>query len=135
MHVAGDDQGTVEMSSTRVLVVDDDPSVVDLATQYIEHDLELVSVRAETDPRDAIDVLRSGGVDCVVCDYSMPDIDGLEVLDVVERETEKTTFILFTGSADETVLDRVDDDAVDRFIRKGETNAFGRLSAAIDDLR
>lgn len=135
MHVSGDDRPVTEASHLRVLVVDDDPTVVDLASQYLEHELPDVAVTVETDPREAIERIRTDPIDCVVCDYSMPTIDGLDVLDVVEREAPETRFVLFTGSPDEAVYDRIDDEGVDRFIRKGEAKAFSRLAEAIDEVR
>ncbi|WP_159077024.1 response regulator [Halococcoides cellulosivorans] len=135
MHVSGDDRSATEVTQTRVLVVDDDPTVVDLASQYLEHDLVDVSITVETDPQAAIERIRTGAIDCVICDYSMPTVDGLDVLDVVEREAPGTAFVLFTGSPDEAVYDRIDDESVDRFIRKGEADAFGRLATAVEELR
>lgn len=132
MHAGGDDQTQATgATSVQVLIVDDDPTVVDLASQYLEAVLEEVAVRTETDPREAIAVVEREPIDCVVCDYSMPEIDGLEVLSAVEDGPGDTSFIFFTGSADQRVRDRVESSAVDRLVQKGEGNAFGRLAQTI----
>ncbi|WP_241374660.1 response regulator, partial [Escherichia coli] len=63
-----------------------------------------LAVETVTDPRDVPDALP--GIDCVVSDYDMGPMDGLELLERV-RETRPTVpFVLTTGRGDESVASR-----------------------------
>jgi CheY-like chemotaxis protein len=62
----------VEMRK-RVLVVDDDDSVVDSLIMALEDNYEIVSVR---NGRDALEVLEGKGADAVLLDLMMPVLDG-----------------------------------------------------------
>jgi two-component system alkaline phosphatase synthesis response regulator PhoP len=61
----------------RVLIVDDDPLILDVLTTIL--DLEDLEVRSAPDGEAALDRLAEELPDVVVCDVMMPGIDGLEV--------------------------------------------------------
>jgi len=89
----------------RVLVVDDDPEVATLVGEYLEHTGH--SVRTETDVRDALDRLdgRSDPFDCIVSDYQMPGMTGVEFYEAVTETVPDVPFILFTVRDAERVAD------------------------------
>ncbi|ELZ98703.1 PAS domain-containing protein [Haloferax mucosum ATCC BAA-1512] len=102
MLVGMDDGSGVDV---RVLHVDDEPSLTDLVSIYLEReagDVDL-SVLTSNSGADALERLRQEQVDCVVSDYDMPDIDGLEFLRAVRAEHPDLPFILFTGKGSEEV--------------------------------
>lgn len=78
-----------------VLVVDDDARVVRALVRVLERD---VCVRAETDPFRALERILSGErFDVVICDLSMPALDGAElyrrVLDHDAEQAERFVFV------------------------------------------
>ncbi|MGZ3646324.1 MAG: response regulator, partial [Ktedonobacteraceae bacterium] len=62
---------------TRILVVDDESSLVELVQSYLEH--EQYEVLTAGDGRTALDLAHSTDVDLVVLDVMLPILDGLEV--------------------------------------------------------
>ncbi len=64
-------------SRTRVLVVDDEPPIVDLVRGYLAR--EGYEVRAADDGREALESARSFDPDVVVLDVMLPGLDGVEV--------------------------------------------------------
>jgi diguanylate cyclase (GGDEF)-like protein/putative nucleotidyltransferase with HDIG domain len=90
---------TGAQSKGRVLVVDDDPAVVDLLTAMLQgHGVE---VDGETSSESAIRRLcQSVGVyDILLTDLHMPGGDGLKILDMI-RETDRLVLpIVLTGYA------------------------------------
>ncbi len=59
----------------RILIVDDDPDHLTLASAFLgrDHDIETVSSTAQ-----ALTRLRAGGIDAVVLDLMMPGVSGLD---------------------------------------------------------
>ena len=63
----------------RILLLDDDPFMLSLLADMLE-DLGQLNVRSETDGRRALQALPHYRPDLLVCDLSMPDMDGIEFL-------------------------------------------------------
>lgn len=83
----------------RVLVVDDDPLVLRSLTRVLARDFEVASAR---NGREALDLVRAGGTfDAMLCDLMMPELSGIELHELLERddpELAKRTIFL-TGGA------------------------------------
>ena len=69
----------------RVLVVDDEPDLLDLVSAMLGH--EGFSVATAANAEEALRQLADGGFDVVVTDVQMPGADGFELLEIV-RESE-----------------------------------------------
>ncbi|MDJ1432000.1 response regulator [Halostagnicola sp. A-GB9-2] len=87
----------------RVLHVDDDEALVDLAAIFLERESDLIEVTTESSVEDALDVLDAQPIDCVISDYDMPGHDGLEFLEFVRARSPDLPFILFTGKPAESL--------------------------------
>jgi DNA-binding response OmpR family regulator len=61
----------------RVLVVDDEPPIVDLITGYLTR--EGFAVTSSADGLDAVEAVRSQVPDVVILDVMLPGLDGIEV--------------------------------------------------------
>jgi two-component system, OmpR family, response regulator MprA len=88
---------------TRVLVVDDEPSVrlaLERALRLESYDVELAG-----DGREALDRLAAGPLDAVVLDVAMPHVDGLEVCRRLRDAGDRTPVLMLT--ARDAVDDRV----------------------------
>ncbi|MEF8843390.1 MAG: response regulator [Haloarculaceae archaeon] len=89
------------MADVRVLHVDDDEPLLGLASTMLERrGFEVVTA---TDVDQALGVLDSEPVDCVVSDYQMPDRNGIEFLELVRERDPERPFVLFTGEGSEEV--------------------------------
>ncbi|GAA0645231.1 bacterio-opsin activator domain-containing protein [Salarchaeum japonicum] len=84
----------------RVLVVDDDEAFLSVTVEFLER--RGVDVVAETSASAALDRLGEG-FSCVVSDYEMPAMDGLELLKAVRAERPELPFVLLTGAGSEDV--------------------------------
>nr|WP_252718750.1 response regulator [Haloarcula sp. CBA1122] len=63
-----------------------------------QHGIESVAANSAT---EALERLDGGGFDCVVSDYEMPEMDGLELLEEIRETNPSIPFILLTGRGDE----------------------------------
>jgi len=85
-----------------VLVVDDEPKIVQLARDYLEH--AGFKVASASDGREALASFRASAPDLIVLDLGLPHVDGLDVARAV-RKTSNVPIVMLTGRADEA--DRV----------------------------
>jgi two-component system alkaline phosphatase synthesis response regulator PhoP len=85
-----------------VLVVDDEPKIVQLARDYLEH--AGFRVASASDGREALASFRAAAPDLIVLDLGLPHVDGLDVARAV-RKTSNVPIVMLTGRADEA--DRV----------------------------
>jgi CheY-like chemotaxis protein len=115
-----------------VMVVDDEPQIASLAGAYLKRLDADVEVVVETDPRDALARFEGGAVDCVVSDYDMPVMDGLELLAAVREVDAATPFVLFTASEDTAVAERARDHGAEYLRKEGDAGGFDRLAARVE---
>ena len=71
----------------RLLVVDDDPHVVDLVRQSLED--EPYQIDAAGDGLDALDAIRHRRPDVILLDLLMPRMDGFEVIASLQKDPER----------------------------------------------
>ncbi|PSQ62568.1 MAG: hypothetical protein BRD21_05665, partial [Halobacteriales archaeon SW_8_66_22] len=87
----------------RVLHVDNDPEFADLTAEFLRRENEAFSVITVREPEAARATLAEEPIDCVVSDYEMTPVDGIEFLEAVREEHPDLPFILFTGRGSEAV--------------------------------
>ncbi|WP_081927477.1 hybrid sensor histidine kinase/response regulator [Halobellus rufus] len=102
----------------RVLHVDDDPAIVDLTAAFLTRFDESFSVYTSTDPESALERIEGERIDCVVSDYEMPEIDGLELLERVRALDRDVPFILFTGRGSEEIASKAISAGVTDYLQK-----------------
>ncbi|WP_135302824.1 PAS domain S-box protein [Haloarcula amylovorans] len=115
-----------------VLQVDDDPTFVELAAEFLEQEDDRLRVRTATSASDGLATLDTEPVDCVVSDFEMPEMDGLELLDAVREEQPDLPFILFTGKGSEEVAsEAIIRGATDYLQKQSSTEQYALLSNRI----
>jgi glycosyltransferase involved in cell wall biosynthesis/ActR/RegA family two-component response regulator len=85
-----------------VLLVEDEPEVLELTRLFLERDTEL-SVDACLSVKEALQKLNTKIYNVIVSDYYMPDINGIQLLKTLKFQGIDTPLIIFTGKGDETV--------------------------------
>ncbi len=91
--------------TTRVLVVDDDPSFVRFVEMFLEP--EGFRVIPALTGSDGIELARVRRPDAVLLDYNLPDMDGQDVLRELKRHEETRTIPVVVVTARAGVGDRV----------------------------
>jgi PAS domain S-box-containing protein len=106
----------------RVLLVDDDPAFVDLTATYLERIDDDIITLTETAPAAAVERVREERVDCVVSDYNMPSMNGLELFDEIREVDADLPFVLFTGRGSEEIASEAISAGVTDYIQKTTGN-------------
>jgi DNA-binding response OmpR family regulator len=81
-----------------ILVVDDEPKIVELARDYLEH--AGFGVITAGDGRSALTAVAARHPDLIVLDLALPEMDGLDVTRAVRRESD-LPIVMLTARDDE----------------------------------
>lgn len=84
MSAAGGGATGGEQAAPRILVIEDDPSVVHLLTELLQQ--EGYAVTVAEDGLEGLVKLRTGQPDLAVLDIMMPDVSGVRVLQQLLEE-------------------------------------------------
>lgn len=105
-----------------ILIIDDDSFMLDMyAIKFREHGFD---VKANTDPKQALQLLREGlSPSAILFDMIMPDIDGLEFLTIIKNEQLAVDSVLIAVSNqwEESYIEKTKELGVDDYIIKADT--------------
>ena len=80
---------------TKLLIVEDEENLRDLYEEYlIEAGYEVVKA---SNGKEAVDLVDRGGIDLVIMDIKMPEMDGIEALSRVIGVERKIPVIIYTA--------------------------------------
>ncbi len=88
------------MDTAQVLIVDDDPMLLQALSQTIALRMSMVEVKAVSSAREALDLLQEHTYGAVVSDIKMPGMDGLALLAQLQEQYAKVPVLLITGHSD-----------------------------------
>jgi len=120
--------------TVRVLLVDDDEATVELSTRFLERELTDVSVTGLTDPVMVAEHVREREYDCIVSDYDMPDLNGLDLLAALREDGCQVPFVLFTGKGNEEIASQAISAGVDEYLQKDGPDVYPVLANKIETL-
>lgn len=106
----------------RVLVVDDDPDLVDRVVQLLEDDYEVFST---TDWGEINKVFFRDGVDLVLMDVKLPVLGGDRLASVLRtaRGQKRTPIVFFSSSDEDTMRRLVQETGADGYLSKSMKSA------------
>jgi CheY-like chemotaxis protein len=114
----------------RILFIDDekeDAEIVGLTLKKASLDVTTVST-----PKEALALLGKQSFDCIVSDYKMPGMNGIQLC-VEIRKTSKIPFIIYTAWDSEAVAKEALAAGVDYYIRKqGNLAHFENLARSVE---
>ncbi len=82
----------------QILVIDDDTFMCNLLETYLSN--HGYNVETAYNGQGAQSLLKKKKYDIVVCDFRLPDSDGLEMLDFIKTQNPQTNVIIITAYAD-----------------------------------
>lgn len=103
--------------SKRILCIDDEIEILNSYERFFRKDYQLTCASTLTEISEAIDSKTS--FDIVICDFLMPEINGLEVLEKFRLNHRSTVRILISGNIEMTSLaEAINTNKIHKFILK-----------------
>ncbi|MFC7074777.1 PAS domain-containing protein [Halovenus rubra] len=94
--------GTVD-TQIQILHVDDESEVTELTETFLTEEDARFTMTTATSAEEGLSVLDDCSPDCIISDYNMPGMDGIEFLQAVRSTQPNLPFILYTGKGNEAV--------------------------------
>ncbi len=81
----------------RILVVDDDVNVIHFLRKELKESLPELDIVTTESGYTALKHIMSGGIDLLITDIAMPDMDGYELFLRAREQNEEIPVIMMTG--------------------------------------
>jgi PAS domain S-box-containing protein len=101
-----------------ILHVDDEPAFGELCAEFLELESDRLTVDTATSAVEGLEYVADERPDCIVSDYDMPGMDGLEFLEAVRKRYTELPFILFTGKGSEEIASEAISAGVTDYLQK-----------------
>ena len=109
------------IETIRVLHIDDEENQQMFLKVFVEGDSN-IKVTSTRNASDTLELVKTGAYDCLITDYDMPDMSGLDLAKRV-RETSNIPIIIYTGRGSEEIAEKAFAAGVDDYIRKEQEPA------------
>jgi len=114
-------------SLIQVMHVEDDEDVALVTRDFFNSIKEFVFVTA-SNPKEAIEIAKTNNLDVIICDYQMPEMNGIELLGVLRSGPSKNVpFILFTGKIKEMSVSEAVKNEIFYYVPKGNEDSLDEL--------
>jgi len=103
----------------RLLIVDDDSAILRLLRAYLTEELgDRLIIEATDKPSDAQRMIAEGSWDLVLLDIEMPQMDGMELLQLARRANSWVRVVFLTGrSTWDRVAEAIERGAADYLLK------------------
>ena len=112
-----------EIDQLSILHVDDDPDLGALVKTFLEREASDIdcSVTVEHDPEKALERLSdaASSFDCIISDYNMPQMNGIEFLRTVRESSPELPVLLFSGEEPSDIAAEIIQAGLTDYLRKG----------------
>ena len=112
----------------RILFVDDEANQLELMKLNLESLEPSFLITTATTPSRALSLLKDQFFDCIVSDYQMSEMNGIQFCEEV-RKNSAVPFVIYTGRGSEEVASAAFSAGVDDYVRKEETLAHYQVLA------
>jgi len=104
----------------RCLVIDDEPTALEIIKDYVEKVPFLECAGTFRDPLEALDFIQKNPIDLIFLDINMPDLTGIQFL----KSLESQPLVIFTTAYSKYALESYEYDAVDYLLKPIEFDRF-----------
>ena len=106
----------MQVNGSRILIVDDDKIILSILTKLLQK-AGYQTDAAETS-REALEKVKNQYYDVAIMDIKLPDMEGTDLLLIMNRTSPRTTKIMMTGFASKENRDRSLNRGADAYLIK-----------------
>jgi len=117
---------TQPVKPVAILLVDDNPEHRLLVIRNLRRGMRTVNIVEAGSGSDCIARIGQTKFDLVLLDYSLPDMNGFEVLDILKKNHDSMPIIMITG--------REDDQIVEEAKRRGASDYIVKSKEFLDNI-
>ncbi len=103
-----------------ILIVDNDPSTIKVLHDFLSKD-DRFNVLTAHNGKTALDVVKEHVVGLLITDLKMPEMNGIELLSNLKKDSPEIKAIILTGHSD-----------IDSYIETMDLGAFEYLNKPVD---
>lgn len=124
------EKNRIAKKAIRILFIDDEKDNAEIVKLNLKKaSLDVTTVSA---PREALALLKKQDFDCIVSDYKMPEMSGIELC-IEIRKTSNLPFIIYTAWDSEIVANAALAAGVNYYIRKKvDLSHFENLARSVE---
>ena len=106
------------MNDTQLLIIDDEEFWVVSVRMLIARKLKIKNILSCTDSRAAMEILENMPVSCILLDYSMPHISGLELLKWIKKKKPRIPVVIISARNPEEYVEQIENLGVTCYVNK-----------------
>ena len=104
----------------KCLIIEDEPAAIQVLSSYIERTPDLELITSFREPLKALSFLRENSVDLLFLDINMPDLSGMELLNIISDPP----LVVFTTAYSEYAIESYDKNALDYLLKPIDFQRF-----------
>lgn len=116
----------------RLLCIDADSSSLHETASVLERETTATSVVATSSGSEALSALVTERFDCVVTEYDLPEMTGVELLEIARERTDELPVVLFAGTDRESVVREAFSMGATDYLSKDAPAAVERLTTRVE---
>lgn len=117
----------------RILCIEDNSNDYEIIKRFLEKKMKEINLERESVGLRGLTKMRKEKFDILLLDYRLPDINGLEVMEIMKKEGMDVPIIMLTGKGDEKVAVEAMKKGVGDYIVKDDLETE-KLSESITQL-
>ena len=106
------------MEPLKLLLVDDDADILKVMKLRLSIEAPHTTINAVKSGRECLEYIKTNEVDCILSDYQMPDMNGMELLLAIRGLGNDVAFIFVTGQGSEQVAREAFKNGADDYFTK-----------------
>ena len=91
------------MGPLDIVIVDDEPDIANLMRLMLQKEAPDLNIHLAVSGRECLEYIKENQVDCILSDYQMPYMDGMELLIALRGQGSDIPFIFVTAQGNEEI--------------------------------
>ncbi|MFZ8934821.1 MAG: response regulator [Bacteriovoracaceae bacterium] len=87
------------LTNSKILIIDDNPDIIEYLSMVIEDNIS-ASIYEAQDGKTGMDIIQKYPIDLVISDLNMPEMNGFQIAEAINKDFPNILCMLITGNID-----------------------------------